>query len=361
MDTLYYWIALSLVDEIGPRSIRELLDSFGDAKYIFEADIMDLLQVEGIGEKRARAIKCFNRWKEVERVLSLCETQEIKVITETDESYPALLKNIHGRPFLLYLKGEILQEDRYAVAVVGPRKPTEYGVRVADMIAGELAKTGITVVSGMARGIDTVAHKAAIIRGGRTIAVLGSGIDVPYPPENAGLMKRITKSGCVVSEFPPGTKPERGNFPVRNRIISGLSLGVVVIEATSYSGALITAEYALEQNREVFSVPGMITSKRSSGTNTLIKKGAVLVESAEDVIKELAPQLKGFIRESTKRSVSLSDDERNIVKYLSKEPVNVDVLTRESKIPLNKLLSILTALELKGVVKQAEGKRFYLS
>lgn len=361
MDTLYYWIALSLVDEIGSGSIRALLDSFGDAKCIFEADIKDLLQVEGIGEKRARAIKCFNRWKEVERVLSLCETQEIKIITEADESYPAPLKNIHGRPFLLYLKGEILQEDRYAVAVVGPRKPTEYGVRVADMIAGELAKTGITVVSGMARGIDTVAHKAAIIRGGRTIAVLGSGIDVPYPPENAGLMRRITKSGYVVSEFPPGTKPERGNFPVRNRIISGLSLGVVVIEATNDSGALITAEYALEQNREVFSVPGMITSKRSSGTNTLIKRGAVLVESAEDVIKELAPQLKGFIREAAKRSVSLSDDESNIVKYLSKEPVHVDVLTRESKIPLNKLLSILTALELKGVVKQAEGKRFYLS
>ncbi|NOY64990.1 MAG: DNA-protecting protein DprA [Nitrospirae bacterium] len=361
MEILNYWIALSLIDDIGPRSIRALLDSFGDAKCVFQADIRELLQVEGIGEKRARAIKGFNRWKEVERILSLCETQEIKILTENDESYPVLLKNIHTRPFLLYLKGKILEEDRYAVAVVGPRKPTEYGVRVADMIAGELAKAGITVVSGMARGIDTVAHKAAIIRGGRTIAVLGSGIDVPYPPENAGLMKRITKSGYVVSEFPPGTKPERGNFPVRNRIISGLSLGVVVIEATNDSGALITAEYALEQNREVFSVPGMITSKRSSGTNTLIKKGAVLVESAEDIIKELAPQLKGFIREASRRSVSLSDDESNVVKYLSKEPVHVDVLTRESKIPLNKLLSILTALELKGVVKQAEGKRFYLS
>ena len=358
---LYYWIALSLIDEIGPRTIRALLDSFGDAESIFRADLKALLQIDGIGERRARAIKGFDRWEEVDQILGSAESKEIEIITECDERYPLLLKNIPDRPFLLYMMGDIQPEDRFSVAVVGPRKPTEYGVRVADMIAGELAKAGITIVSGMARGIDTVAHKAAIVSGGRTIAVLGSGIDVPYPPENTGLMKRIRRSGCVVSEFPPGTKPLRGNFPVRNRIISGLSLGVVVIEATDDSGALITANYALEHNREVFSVPGMITSSRSSGTHRLIKRGALLVESAQDVLRELAHQLKGFIREDRKKRVSLSEEEQDLVRHLSREPIHVDELTRESKIPLNRILSILTTLELKGVVRQAEGKRFYLS
>ncbi len=350
-----------MIKEIGPMSVRALLDAFGSAEAIFNASAGELKDVEGIGPHRARAIRAFDNWKAVEDTISRSAEEGIRIITENDDAYPSLLRMVDSRPFLIYVKGELVEEDRFSVAVVGPRRPTEYGRRAADLIAGELAEAGLTVVSGLARGIDTVAHTAALIRGGRTIAVLGSGIDVPYPAENAGLMKRIQRSGAVISEFPPGTKPARGNFPVRNRIISGLSLGVVVVEATTDSGALITARYALEQNREVFSVPGMITSKNSAGTNTLIKNGAILVGSAKDVLRELAPQLKGFIKETKRRDIPLSDEERMITEKLSREPVHVDVLTRQCQMPLNRLLSILTGLELKGVVRQARGKRFYLS
>ncbi|MDP2279850.1 MAG: DNA-processing protein DprA, partial [Nitrospirota bacterium] len=244
---------------------------------------------------------------------------------------------------------------------VGSRKYSPYGKLAAEKLSSELSSMGFTIVSGMARGIDTLAHTAAINSGGRSIAVLGSGIDVPYPPENRGLMEKLSGSGYVISEFPPGTPPERENFPKRNRIISGLSLGVLVVEATADSGSLITASCALEQGKEVFAVPGNINSANSKGTNDLIKKGAKLVQNAEDVIEELAPVLKGYIRTREKANIELSVEEKRLCDIMTAEPKHVDMLSRESKMPAQKVLGILLSLELNGIAKQAEGKKFFLA
>jgi DNA processing protein len=361
MNETRYLVALSLIREIGPITQRRLLKRFKTAEAVFSGSRDELLSVEGIGPARARAIRAFKDWDKVDEILKSAEKEEIDIVSINDEEYPNALKQIEDSPIIIYKRGSLRRDDRFAIAVVGSRRPTEYGLRVTDIIAGELAEAGFTIVSGLARGIDTQAHKAALLRGGRTIAVLGSGIDIPYPPENLGLMRRIERSGAVITEFPPGTKPERGNFPVRNRIISALAMGVLVVEAPSDSGALITARFAMEQGKEVFAVPGMITTGSFQGVHSLLKQGATLVESASDIIRELAPQLKGFIKESRKRKIELTEDEKILVSHLSKEPMHVDVLTRQSRLPLNKVLSIITTLELKGVVKQTEGKRFYLA
>ena len=293
--------------------------------------------------------------------LKKLDATRIKIVTFSNKDYPETLKNIEDAPIVLYIKGTIQKEDRYAVAVVGSRKYSPYGKLAAEKLSSELSSMGFTIVSGMARGIDTLAHTAAINSGGRSIAVLGSGIDVPYPPENRGLMEKLSDSGYVISEFPPGTLPERENFPKRNRIISGLSLGVLVVEATADSGSLITASCALEQGKEVFAVPGNINSVNSNGTNELIKKGAKLVQSAEDVIEELAPILKGYIRTREKANIELSVEEKRLCDIMTAEPKHVDMLSRESKMPAQKVLGILLSLELNGIAKQAEGKKFFLA
>ncbi len=317
--------------------------------------------MEGIGLQRAINIKAFSSWKEVEEKIQVMGKRGIKAVLIGEPSYPEMLKEIGDAPVILYTKGEIQPQDRFAIAIVGSRKLTHYGASVAEDISGNLAFMGFTVVSGMARGVDSICHRGALKAGGRTIAVLGSGPDVPYPPENKTLMDKIADSGCVVSEFPPGTPPDKENFPRRNRLISGLSLGVLVIEATADSGALITARYALEQGREVFAVPGNITSSNSEGTNELIKKGAVLTRRAEDIVEELAPVLKGFIRARDKIKIEITDEEKRICNLLSGEPKQIDVIFRESGLPASKALGILLGLELKGAVKQITGKRFYLA
>jgi len=360
MEEIHFLVALSLINEIGPISQKALVKKFGSAEKVFCVSKDELVSVNKIGNTKAEAILNFNKWDKVKKIVENCKKEGIKIVSINDKNYPEPLREIEDAPFLIFKKGELVKEDIFAIAVVGSRKPTKYGLRVTDMIVGELVEAGFTIISGMARGIDTEAHKAAVLRKGRTIAVLGSGIDVPYPAENYFLMKKIEKIGAIITEFPLGTKPEKGNFPRRNRIISGLSMGVLVVEASSDSGALITARHALQQNKEVFAVPGMITSNTTKGTHMLLKEGAVLVESAEDIIKELAPRLKGFINEKKKKDIILSKEEETVIKHLTKEPIHIDILTRESHLPLNKLLSILTGLELKGVVKQTEGKRFYL-
>jgi DNA processing protein len=219
---------------------------------------------------------------------------------------------------------------------------------------------GFTIVSGMARGIDSISHKGALRAGGRTFAVLGSGLDIPYPSENRGLMDKIEDCGCVISEFPPGTPPDKENFPRRNRIISGLSLGILVIEATSDSGSLITAGYALEQGREVFAVPGNVTSPASEGTNELIKRGAILTRKAADVMEELAPVLKGFMRSREKLKIEVTDEEKNLCNFLSGEPKHIDSISRECGLSTSKVLELLLGLELKGAIRQTAGNRFLL-
>ncbi|MBI4685152.1 MAG: DNA-protecting protein DprA [Nitrospirae bacterium] len=360
MSDLKYWIALTEVPDIGPVTARKLLAVYKKPEDIFSASQKELRSVEGISARKAKNLKEYSGWESIERQIKKLENKGIRVVTLRSDDYPEAFREIEDTPLILYVKGNIERDDRYAVAVVGSRKLTPYGQFVAEKLSSELSSIGMTIVSGMARGIDTAAHKAAINSGGRSIAVLGSGIDVPYPPENKILMDKIANSGYVMSEFPPGTQPERENFPRRNRLISALSLGVLVVEATADSGSLITANYAMEQGKEVFAVPGNINSKNSEGTNTLIKNGAKLVQTMEDIIEELALVLRGFIKSKVKSKIVLSDEEKRVCDIMTPEPKHIDMLSRESGMPASKLLGILLHLELKGVVKQVEGKKFYL-
>ena len=356
-----FWIALSDVPDVGPVTAKKLLAIYKKPEAVFKAPYKELANIRGIGTAKAKNIKGYSEWGKIDAQLKKLDATGIKIITFSDKDYPETLKNIEDAPIVLYIKGTIQKEDRYAVAVVGSRKYSSYGKLAAEKLSSELSSMGFTIVSGMARVIDTLAHTAAVKSGGRSIAVLGSGIDVPYPPENRGLMEKLSGSGCVISEFPPGTLPERENFPKRNRIISGLSLGVLVVEATADSGSLITATYAVEQGKEVFAVPGNINSANSKGTNDLIKKGAKLVQSAEDVIEELAPVLRGYIRTREKANIELPVEEKRLCDIMTAEPKHVDMLSRESKMPAQKVLGILLSLELKGIAKQAEGKKFFLA
>jgi DNA processing protein len=362
MSDLRYWIALNFLPDIGPVLARRLLSAFGSPDTIFTMSIREIADQEIVGANRAKRIAEFHDWQKVEREIESAHKQGIRIITLHDDEYPESLRNIHDAPPVLYIKGEIHSNDRYAVAMVGSRVPTEYGLRAAGKISSQLASLGLTVVSGMARGIDAASHRGALLTGGRTIAVLGSGVDVPYPRENRKLMDSIMDSGAVLSEFPLGTPPNRENFPRRNRIISALSFGVVVIEATVDSGSLITVRYALEQGREVFALPGNITSRNSRGTNNLIKNGAKLIESAEEIIEELRPQIRGILREqgvSSERALpSMTDEEKTVYGFLDSEPRHIDMITRQFDISSGKALSILLNLELKGVVRQIGGKRF---
>lgn len=356
-----FWIALSDVPDIGPVTAKKLLAIYKKPEVVFKALYKELANIRGIGPAKAKNIKGYSGWGKIDAQLKKLDATGIKVVTFSNKDYPETLKNIEDAPIALYIKGTIQKEDRYAVAVVGSRKYSSYGKLAAEKLSSGLSSMGFTIVSGMARGIDTLAHTAAINSGGRSIAVLGSGIDVPYPPENRGLMEKLADSGCVISEFPPGTLPERENFPKRNRIISGLSLGVLVVEAAADSGSLITASCALEQGKEVFAVPGNINSVNSNGTNELIKKGAKLVQSTEDVIEELAPILKGYIRTRERANIELPVEEKRLCDIMTAEPKHVDMLSRESTMPAQKVLGILLSLELKGIVKQAEGKKFFLA
>jgi DNA processing protein len=361
MSDLRYWVALSTLSDIGPVLSRKLLSLFKTPERIFTAGMGDLFSLEGIGINRAKNIKEFSQWELIEKQIKVLEKKGINVVTLNSSSYPEMLGEIEDAPIILYMKGDIEPQDKYAIAIVGSRKPNPYGASVAEKISEELSSIGFTIVSGMARGIDSISHKGALRMGGRTIAVLGSGPDVPYPAENKGLMDKIADSGCVISEFPPGTSPDRENFPRRNRIISGLSLGVLVVEATADSGSLITAGYALEQGREVFAIPGNITAPTSVGTNELIKKGAILTRRAEDIVEELAPVLKGFIKSKEKAKIEITDEEENLCNLLSGEPKHVDIISRDGRLPTSKVLEILLRLELKGVVRQTTGNRFYLA
>jgi DNA processing protein len=360
MSDLQYWLALNSIPDIGPVAVRKLLSACGAPENVFQMSIDELMRIEGIGKSRAAKIISFNRWDFVERELRKAETMNMRFLTPDDPDYPDGLRQIHNAPIVLYVKGGLEPADKYAISIVGSRSSSEYGMQVAEKMAYKLSLSGLTVVSGMARGIDTASHRGALRAGGRTIAVLGSGIDVPYPYSNKELMRSIESSGAVISEFPFGTGPNKENFPQRNRIISGLSLGVVVIEATLDSGSLITVGYALDQGKEVFAVPGNITSINSRGTNDLIKRGARLVENDEEVIEELGPLLRGILREDRKSPPDMDEDEKRIHSCLDSEPKHIDVITRGINMTPGKALSVLLNLELKGLVRQSSGKHFSL-
>ncbi len=363
-----FWLGLTSVRDIGPAAIKHLLSAFKSPEMVFKAGLSEISGVLNIRESQARNIVEFNEWDKVEKEIQKVKKHNIRIITFQDDEYPEPLRQIDSPPMLLYSKGFLHTDDKYAVAIVGSRLMTEYGRKVAEKIASELARYGITIVSGMARGVDAVSHKGALRAGGRSIAVLGCGLDRPYPYENTELFMALSKSGCVLSEFPMGTAPNKENFPRRNRLISGLSLGVIVVEATKESGSLITANYALEQNKEVFAVPGNITSKSSLGTNELIKKGAKLVQGIDDILEELHPHLTGLEGYSLKLlskktatvldSVQISDVEKKVLSVLGNSPVHIDTITRTLTLAPNMLLAILLDLEIKGLIRQTEGKKF---
>lgn len=357
-EEIRYCMALTEIKDFGPVLIKKLILKFGSAKHIFDADLTEIASVEGIGKERAKNLKNFDRWDSVDKTLKLCEKRGIKIFSFNDPHYPELLKEIHDPPPILFCRGEIKPEDHRALAVVGSRKPTEYGRKVTERIASELASAGITIASGLARGIDSIAHASAISQGGRTIAILGSGVSFIYPPENRALAEKILKNGALLSEFLPDEGPKKENFPRRNRIISGISIGTLITEAGINSGALITARFALEQGREVFAVPGNITSKNSEGTNLLIQKGAKLVTGIKDIVEEIGhfiPSLKESNFKSWYDAVEVDEEEKAILNILN-DAATIDELILKSGMDIVKILNILLKLEIKGLVTKIEGR-----
>ena len=357
-DQIPYWTSLARVPGIGPARFRRLLDYFGDAQTTWHATYADLLAA-GLESKVAGALVESRRTSDLLREIERIDSVGASVLTWESESYPERLREVDDAPPVLYVLGSIEPQDSWSVAVVGTRRATHYGRSAAAQLSGELVEAGVTVVSGLARGIDTIAHQAALDAGGRTIAVLGSGVDVLYPPENRALARRIVDEGrgAIVSEYPLGTLPEPANFPVRNRIISGLSLGVLVVEAGEKSGALITVAFALEQGRDVFAVPGPITSRMSDGPNRLIKDGAKCVTSAADILQELDI---GMVKEHVDAVQALPADptERMLLGLLQAESRHIDDLTNESGLPASTVSAVLTMMELKGMVRHLGGMQY---
>ena len=362
LDELAYWIAFNRVSGIGPVSFKSLLDYFHeDLAAAWKADSKELAQA-GIAQKAIENLIRLRASSTPQRELEKLERLRIRVLTLKDKTYPPLLREIEDAPPVLYTYGKLTEADQFALAVVGTRNSTTYGRQVTEHIVTDLAKGQVTVVSGLALGIDTIAHNAALEAGGRTIAVLASGLDIIYPPVNRGLARRIVESGqgALVTEYPLGIQPEGGNFPARNRIISGLALGVLVVEAPEKSGALITAEHALKQGREVFAIPGSILSSRSAGVNRLIQDGARPVMEVKDIMEAL--NLFMIPQHVEMQSVLPdNDEERALLKLLSHDPCHIDELIRESGLPAHIVSSTLTMMEFKGMIRQVGGMQYVLA
>ncbi len=376
-EELKYWIALKLAEDVGAVLFNRLVETFGSPRHVLHASHKELLAVDRMTAKAARALTEFSNWDAVEREIEGTHESGISIVTAADSCYPSLLRTIYDFPPILYVKGSLTRDD-INVAVVGSRRASTYGTFMTDRLSRELAMKGITVVSGMARGIDSAAHKGALSVQGRTIAVLGSGIDVIYPPENKKLFEEISAKGAVISEYPLGTEPKSPHFPSRNRIISGMSYGIVVVEANERSGSPITARLALEQGREVFAVPGSIDAPGSKGTHRLLRDGAKLVENVYDVLEEVIPQIARESRAADEEDTaaehtpapaqgivpgdgaSLTVDERAILSCMKGEPIQINGITAAGGYPVDHTLRILLSLELKGYIDQLPGKRFKL-
>jgi len=365
------WLSLVLIPEIGPRRGKKLLERFRTPQAILGGSLHDIAEVENIGREVAKKIVEGRKKIDLGRHIKLIEKNNIILIPLDSEFYPTSLKFIFDPPLVLFIKGEILPQDYFSIAIVGTRLASFYGRTMSEKLSRELTEKGFTIVSGGARGIDTFSHQAALRAKGRTIAVLGCGLDIVYPPENKNLFEEIAKRGAMISEFPLSTRPDRQNFPIRNRIISGLSLGVVVIEAPQKSGALITVTHAIDQGREVFSVPGKADSFASRGTNQLLREGAKLVENADDIIEELEPILKSKIRElkanqpepAQEKQIplikpELTEEEAKLYNLLSSGPLDLDDIIVKSQLSVSAASAMLTTLELKKIVKQLPGKIF---
>ncbi len=353
---------LSMVQGIGPARLRALVSQFGDPESVLAAGEKELTSVEGIDRGLARRILSHQDFdKEIQVQLSRLNKWEARLVTFWDKEYPDNLKKIYDPPVMLFTRGSLLPSDKYSVAIVGTRNPTTYGKHVAEKFAAALTEQGIAVVSGLARGVDTLAHATTIRSGGRTLAVLGSGVDVIYPSENRRLADQLLMGGAILSEYYMGSKPDAVNFPRRNRIISGISLGTILIETDINGGAMITAGTALDQNREVFAVPGSVFEKKSRGTNKLIREGrAKLVEDISDVLEELKYKLKPILKSQVpqQQKVQLTIFEQKVFEALTEEPEHIDALGERCGLAISDLLVQLLSLELKGIVKQLPGKYF---
>jgi DNA processing protein len=355
------WIALTRVKGLGCASFKKLAVRFADPTQALSASSVELAEIDGLGNEVVDGLRRFSAWKEVDEELRRVREAGVSIVTFGDPRYPGRLRSIADPPPLLYVKGDLRSEDDKAVSIVGSRSSSEYGCRVARDLARGLAALGFTVVSGMARGIDGTAHESALVAGGRTLAVLGSGVDRVYPSEHQKLYERIASQGAVLSELPLGTRPMAFNFPARNRLISGLSLGVVIVEATEKSGSLITAALAVEQGREVFAVPGEVGSSRSRGAHKLIRQGAKLVETVNDIVEEIAPQLaQRGVTAASKHDLpeGAGTETRQIFALLQERALQIDEVIEGSGLRPSRVSQILLELELQGFLRQLPGQRY---
>jgi DNA processing protein len=364
MDSREALVALNMIDGVGPVRVRQLLEHLGEAPSILRASREQLRRVPGIGEDTAEAIAGWEKSIDLAAELKRVADFGCRILVQADAEYPELLRQIYDPPIVLYVKGQLLPRDKNAVAMVGSRQTTHYGLEVARKLGYQLAYVGVTVVSGGARGIDTAAHQGALNGQGRTVAVLGTGINLVFPPENAELFARIAANGALLTQFPFNRPADKQSFPIRNRIVAGMTLGTVVVEASLNSGALITANFAVDYGRQVFAVPGRIDSPHSKGCHELIKKGAKLCEGAEDVLSEFeylfppsnrppAPNETGVLP-----ALTLSENEQKVYDVLGREEKTIDEVIRQSGLPASAASVALLSLEMKRVIRQLPGKLF---
>jgi DNA processing protein len=364
MDSREALIALNLIDRVGPVRARLLLEHFGDAPAILRAAKSELFRVRNVGEETAEAIAGWEKSVDLASELKRIQEFGCRVVIQPDAEYPASLREIYDPPLVLYVKGALTARDKNAVAMVGSRLTTHYGIETARKLAYQLAYVGVTVVSGGARGIDTASHQGALAAKGRTVCVLGTGINIVFPPENRDLFERIAEAGALITQFPFNRNGDRQTFAIRNRIIAGMTLGTVVVEADLNSGALITANFATEYGRQVFAVPGRIDSPRSKGCHDLIKKGAKLCESAEDILSEFEYLFPASNRPPSPGetgvlpALELGENEQKVYDVLNQEESSIDEVIRKSGLPSSAVSVALLGLEMKRVVKQLPGKLF---
>jgi DNA processing protein len=359
-DTLRDYLCLTLVSGIGPSHFQSLVERFGNPSAVLDASMSRLRSVPGIGATLAERIRKARQDCDVDGELASCHRLGVRLLTIDSSDFPAPLRTIESAPTLLYVRGSLEPRDALAIAIVGSRHCTHYGLRTAERLAGSLARIGFTIVSGLARGVDAAAHRGALAARGRTIAVLASGVGNIYPPEHAELAQRVIASGAVVSEMPTSFNPISGLFPQRNRIISGLSVGVIVVEAALRSGALITARHAREQNREVFAVPGPVDSLASRGCHALLRDGAALVETADDVLDALGPLMNEIPagEGTTVRhplELALNDRERTLLNLIGDDAVSADELVVRSRLGTPQVVSALSVLEMRRLIQRLPG------
>jgi DNA processing protein len=350
-----------MIPGLGNVALKRLLDRFQEPERIFQASLAELSEVDGVREDIARSIFKKRYSGDPEKELMKAERQGVRILAYSDPAYPALLKEIHDPPMVIFIKGNDIPNNQTFIAVVGSRNSTSYGQKAAENIGQDLARRGLGVISGMARGIDSSSHWGCLEGKGFTIAVLGTGVDVIYPASNRKLYEQIVMKGAIISEFPMGAPPVPNNFPMRNRIISGLSRGTVIVEATKNSGSLITASLAIEQGRELFAVPGSINSFKSTGCHYLIKQGACLIENADDILEALGMNFPGIPKTDRSQEASpvmMDEAETALYNILGDYPIHIDQITRDGNMEPGEVSSLLMKMELKGIIRQLPGKMF---